>query len=563
MAKIKFLAIGGQDERGKSCFVVEVNDDIYVFNAGAKLPSNEMFGINMIVADYTYLEENIERVKGIFIGTPNYFNVMGLKLLIAKTKGSIPIYTNQIGSVVIKKIFETKNQNKKIQLNINEMEPVQDKKIGNIFVTAFKIANSLPNSYGFVLKTPDGAVVYVDEFIISNDRNKTFDSQINVLPSITKNNTLTLIMGIGQAGNSALTTPSHKPKNYYEKVLASTSGRMFVGCYNNDAYTIFALASIAKQHNRPFIILSSSFINIFNSATKNKIFNTKNLISLPVSEINNTKNAIVVIVENQDNLYNKLHRIIAGEEKNALINENDSLTLGVVVTPGFELLVARLSDEVSRRDIPFNLLPKDILNMQQSDEDIKLLINLLQPRYVIPVNGLYKNETKFISAATSSWLKEEQIIRVQNGEQFVVENKELNSKPNIIKLEEKYLSNSESIDVGAGILYERAQMAESGIVNLVLLFDKQHQKLLDYIDFDYYGVANNTESVKNQILEIRHIFKERIGECLIYDENKRLDLKETKNALKRLLARLFEKKFGKRPLVLPTVFDCFENDKKR
>lgn len=556
MAKIKLMSLGGQDERGKSCFVVEVNEDIYVFNAGAKIPSNQMLGVNIIVADFSYLEDNISKIKGIFIGTPSFNNIMGLKLLIAKTFNKVPIYTSFVGSIILNKIFESKQQNKKALPHIVELEPKKEVKISNTNIIPFKITNSLPHSYGFVIKTQDGSIVYIDEFIISNDGNKTFESHINELPMLTKNNTLALIVGIGNAGVSGLTAPTHKTKAFYESVLASTSGRMVVGCYNNDAYSIFTLATIAKQQNRPFIIYSENFINVFSGVSRQKLYSTKNLISLPISEINNSKNAIVLVVENQDKLFSKLNKIVLGEDKKISLNSDDSITLGVVIIPGIELLSARLSDEVSRKDIQYNTLPKTINPMLQSDEDLKLLTSLLQPKYIIPINGLYKFETKFVDALTSSWIKEEQIIRLDNGHQVIIESKNLQKDFKKYQLDDKYLSSYDSLDVGSAILFEREQMGKNGVVNLVLLFDKQYQKLMNHVVFEYFGVFNKGQSNQQKIEEIQDIFKEKMGECVVYEKDKRVNLKETKLMLKKLLARIFEKRLSKRPLVLPTIVDC-------
>ena len=412
----------------------------------------------------------------------------------------------------------------------------------------------MPHSYGFVLKTSDGAIVYVDEFIISNDKNKTFDSQINLLNNITKNNTLALIVGMGQAGNPYFTAPNHKNKAFYEAALQNTKNRLIVGCYSNDAYSIFTLATIAKQQNRPFIVYSNNFINTFIGVLKLKLFNSKNLISLPVSEINNSKNAIIVVIENQDTLFSKLNKILHNEDKYVNLSSDDQLILGVVITPGFEMLAAELSDEVGRLDIPYKALPKTVLPMTQSDEDLKHLINFLQPKFLIPINGLYKTEVKFSSTVTTSWIKSDQIISVSNGELFTIEDKVLNPKPQIIELEDKYISSFDALDVGANILFERSQMGENGVINLIVIFDKQFQKLFNYVEFDYCGVVNNDAQIK----EIEETFKKRMGECLVYDERKRLILKDTKANLKRLLTKLFEKKFNKRPLVLPTVVDCYK-----
>lgn len=121
-------------------------------------------GINVIVADFSYLQKNAHKIKGIFIGTPNFFNTKGLIVLLqVKSIHKHQLHERSRG-LIIKKMFDNKANYKKIEPNVIVLEPIKDKQVGSLFVTAFKISNSLPHSYGFVLKTEDGAIVFVDEF---------------------------------------------------------------------------------------------------------------------------------------------------------------------------------------------------------------------------------------------------------------------------------------------------------------------------------------------------------------------------------------------------------------
>ncbi|MCV3734166.1 ribonuclease J [Ureaplasma miroungigenitalium] len=558
MAKIKLFALGGQDEKGKNCFVLDIDNEIFIFNAGAKLPDNNMYGVNNIVADYNYLHKNVKRIKGVFIATPVYNNLMGLKHLLAQTDYNLPIYTSPIGAIVIEKMFETKINNKLVKPNIVQVKTFEDLKVGNIIINAFKVTNSIPNSLAFVLKTKDGNIVYVDDFIISNDKNKTFESQVINAHQILRNNTLAVIMGMNNAGKKGLTAPHHRNKGFYEDVLSKTENRMFVGCYAHDVYTIFSLATLAKQTNRPFIIYSQTFINVFNGIIRQRLYSPKNLISLPISEINKNDNAIVVIIENQDSLFPRLNKILDDEDKIVHLNDKDSLVLGVGITPGYESLAADLSDHVHKLNIPYFTLPKTILPMQACDEDIKHFVNVMNPKYVVPLGGLYKTEMKFVEALKTTKVLPDNIISLDNGQIKTIVDKNLEKDVETIHLVEKMISNFNTLDVGEGILYERRQMGENGIIILTMAFDKKHQRLIDFIDFKYFGVVNKNKSTNEVVKEIEDNFKTSLAECIVYDKQKRLNMKETKNNARRLLAKLFEKKFNKRPLVLPTIIDYYE-----
>lgn len=139
-----------------------------------------------------------------------------------------------------------------------------------------------------------------------------------------------------------------------------------------------------------------------------------------LSEINKQDNAIIVVADYCDNLFLKLNNIVHGNDKYCKLTPEDLFVLGIVVLPGSEmLLVANLSDDMGRNDVDFVQLPKDVLRPVQADEDCKHLITLLQPRYVIPINGLYKQEVKFTQAITSLWIKVDQIISLDNGWTFI------------------------------------------------------------------------------------------------------------------------------------------------
>ncbi|WP_031489150.1 ribonuclease J [Ureaplasma canigenitalium] len=554
MAKIKLLALGGQDERNKSCLIVEINDEIYVFNVGVKLPVNTVNGISLITIDSDYLKNRMEKIRGIFIGTPSFYNTTGLFLLLSKLKPSIPIYTNEVGEVVVKKLFESKHIKKSINPNIVVLQPGQDIDVGDNKVLPFRIANSMPNSYGWILKTEDGCIVFVDDFIVTNDRNKTFQSQLNNLQNYTKNNTLALIVGINQAGIPGFATPQHKNKSFYESIINHTEGKVIVGTHSNDAYTIFTLLSIAKQTNRPICIIGNTFLNVLKTTIEKGLFSSRKLIMITKQKAVESKNAIIIIADNPNTYYETMTKFIHNQRKNIPINENDRLILGVTVLPGQEMNHAVICDELSRLDINYKSLPKNIIEMKACDEDHKLLINLLQPKYVIPHNGIYKYEVKLNDALQSTWIKQESILTIDNGDVLNIVDGNLIKSHQKIELNDNYVSTNHALDVGESIIYERNQMGSNGVIAMSLVFDKAHQKLFNYVKLEYFGVVNHKDLSSSKVEEIEATFKKRMGECLVY-ENKKLNIKETKFNLKRLLSKLFEKKFNRRPLVLPTFID--------
>ncbi|GAA5414686.1 ribonuclease J [Ureaplasma ceti] len=561
MAKIQVLPLGGQDERGKNCYIVQVDEDVYIFDCGVKVPINGQLGVSMITPDFAYLSKISSKIRGIFIGSPFFNDYAGLPYLLKQINPNTPVYCNAIAKIIIETYYEKKLKGLKLpNPKFKVVEAMKDIKIGKSVVTPFKVTNSITDSLGWVIKTEDGSIVFTDEFMINHDKTKAFYSQTPHLSTITQKNTLLLLPSLGNVGNwKGYTAPNHKNVNFYESVVKSAKGRVIVAVNDRDAYTILNLAQIAKQLGRPFSIYGNTFMNAFSGIVKNKLINTKGLNCLPISEINNSENAIVVCVSTQDNLFKKLASIVEGEVNMLQLKQTDTFVLGTQLVPGYEGHGARLMDSLSRLDIDSFILPRTILPMSASNEDHKSLVGLLQPKYILPIEGLYKSVVKYEQLMTETWIKKEQVIYLDNGEGVQFVNGQLINKKINIKLSEKYIGSAGVMDVGSSILHEREQMGDSGIILLTFVLDKNKQKFVKTMSIKDFGVVTKDERTQEDFQEIVDTFKENLVNYIVYDNNKKkIDTKETKLLLKKSFTKLFEKKFNKRPLVLPSIIEVTE-----
>ena len=180
MQNIKFCAISGLDERARHCYILEINDDIYILNFGSENPITESFGVSKIVPDISYLVNNRERIQGIVIGTANMSNIGALDVLFAKLGFNIPIITNEVAKTIIDTYLNTKFRNNDAKNDIEYIiaNPMRDLILPNgQLVVSFRIANSIPGSIGFVFKSNDGCIVFLDNYILANDQTKAFYSQ--------------------------------------------------------------------------------------------------------------------------------------------------------------------------------------------------------------------------------------------------------------------------------------------------------------------------------------------------------------------------------------------------
>ncbi len=559
MSKINFVALGGLDQKAKHCYVLEIDQDIFIFNTGIEEKLNESLGINKIIPDYRYLVENKQRIKGIFFGTPSSTNIGSLTTLLERIGFDIPIITTDIGkTIILNHLYKcNRNRNYPELLNFIVVNPMRDIIIDNHVIVAFRIYNALPGSVGFVIKTPDGCIVYLDNYILCHDKSKVFFSQIHNIRSIIKDSPVLLM--ITQTGivhkSQTFTAPFHNNKSFYEKIISDTSSRIIIGLYNDDMFSLLNIAQAAKKYQRPFVIYSKDSINLFQACVKNGMFSNKHLLSISLSEISTCENPIIVISEEPKKLIAKIDRILNGEDEIITFKENDLFVLGTQIINGFEGNISVLLDDISKADVHYITLPKTYLPLEPSNEDHKFLISLVQPKYVIPVGGLYMGMIEYANVINQTWMRKDHVILLSNGEVASFENGEFNPKTHQMQLELVPLNSSGSNDLVSSVIHERQQMLTSGVVTISLLINK-HGEILSAIDIDQKGFISEKETkTLTTFNSLKENFRENIMDYFIFKKDKTIDFKESSTNIKKAFAKACTKAFDKRPLVLLSLIE--------
>lgn len=564
MAHVNFFAISGLDEKTRHCYVLEINDDIYILNCGVENPITQTLGVSKIVPDMTYLVENQNRIRAIIIGTASMSNIGSLDILIQKIGSHIPIITNEISQSIIETFINTKywKNNEKPEMTFILGHPMRDLILENDqVIVPFRIANSIPGSLGFVFKTQDGCVVFLDEYIIVNDQTKAFYSQLANIRDIIKGTpVLLMITPTGIVDKSmGFTSPNHNNKDFYEKIFSNTTNRIIVAVHDHDAYSIFALAQAAKKYQKNFVIYSRTFINTFQATIKAGLFNSKGLMSIPLDELNNSSNAVVVITGEPEKLFDKIYKIIDGEDPIIKFTPTDIFILGTKLIPGYEGYSSKLLDRISQIDIKTIVSPKTILPLEPSNEDHKFTASLIQPKYIIPISGLYKSFVQYQSIINQTWLKKDQVLILKNGEVVQLVNGVLVNKKETVPAEYIQMSSFGSSDISESVLYERNLMLENGAVCVSFVMNEKLCLVSELEIFDY-GLLNHNDPIAMRAFEeIKSEIRNNIYTFFAFKSKTSIDFKETKINLKKGITKLFDKHLQKRPIVLTTIVDSKGN----
>ena len=570
MAKIEYIIFGGQDEREKSCSALVIDGDIFVINCGIAVPSDVVLGIQKILPDFTWLIENKNKVKGIFVPVATYSNYGGLEFL-TKHLPNVPVYTSFLGKFIISNYFKHRTANDaedRNEVNFNNklefevLAPLVGKKIGNTTVYAFRTASFLPNSFGLIFNTSSGGIIFLDEFIISTNKNVAFYDMIFEINMITKYNNLLLLVSVGRnIGKLTFASPHYSVNDFYDNILTDVNDRTIVAVNDEDVYKVISLANIASKKSLPFVIFSNTLSKVFDFMVQSKIISLPNLLTVSDSKINEMKKGIIVITGTTQRLIAKIQKIIDGEDPKVQFVDTDTFIYSNHTINGYEKMEANMFDEINRLNVHKTIkIPNSILSMSQCNEDHKFMLNLLKPKYVIPLAGLYMDFVTYQALSKYANVEPKNILLIENGQMLTFENEKLVSKNKKIKLEEQYVGTQGVLDVAANSLFERDQMAENGCVLVSLLIDKRAKKIT-HSNFNLVGVVNvNDEKNKPIIDEINGFLIDYINNLLTHMKENENISKENQNTFKKQIIKQYEKKFGKRPLILLTIL---YNDSKQ
>ncbi|MCQ2747893.1 MAG: hypothetical protein MJ223_01265 [Mycoplasmoidaceae bacterium] len=429
----------------------------------------------------------------------------------------------------------------------------------------FRTASFMPNNLGFVFNTDAGAIVYVDHFMIPTSLNNAFYDLLDQVNKFAKNNVLMLITGIGKnINNKGFTSPSYNIDSFYENCVLDMPNRGIFVIEEEDIYKLTKLAAIAAKKTIPFYIFSPSLSKAFNYMQNNKIVNFPNLMYMNEQQINNVDRGIIVVSGDKQSLFTKMQKIVLGDDQRLIPKLTDTFVYSILTTPGYEKLEANLFDSINRLNIPRIIkIPKNIIPLSQSQEDHKFLINVLKPKYIIPTNGLYMDFVNYKQFCSKVYTQPKNIIILNNGQVASFDGDKLVDMKKHIKLTEQYVGSQGLYDSGAASLFECEQMADSGCVLASLLLNKQEKKI-EHFNYNIVGVLNQTDPKNQEIVnEINTTLNTIMVDMLkTLEPNKNLS-RDQQDYFKKQIVKQYEKKFGKRPLVLLTIIYKDQIDKAK
>ncbi|MGL5268243.1 MAG: ribonuclease J [Spiroplasma sp.] len=603
MAKIKFVALGGLDERGKNLYLIEINNNIFVFDVGLKFPEREMLGIDVIIPDFSYLKENRQRIKAIFISKPSDDNFGALPYLLRDLtkdgKYKINIYSSDLTKFMIEqklKYFRFIN-NSNIKLNIvKASERIYFNDI-NVFIDTFNTTTSIPGSLGFAIHSrnkslkeneknyADETIFYLADYMFDGKENNDFTMNFNRIAKIRNvnktNQVLLLISEAVSAWRKDFTAPHHKIQSLIEPIVKEAPGRIILACYDQDLFRIneifqamYETASDRKVavHGKNLNEILHAIFNNNDDKKEEKInikgfnftFNpndkSKSKIKIiSLKEAAKSKDNVIIVTGSGERLFAMMSKIATDNDEELTLNNDDTVILATPPIPGNELAHAAVLDELARTDVKVvSISEKQAWDLHASYEDIKLLTNMLEPKYFVPIKGLYKDFNAARNAAIEAGVLHNNALIQDNGEILSFNNSILNDvsynsrikpNPNLVTTGDIYVDGIGVGDIGTIVIEERRKLMSDGVLITGLTIDRKTKEIISLIDAQMRGVVyltNNDTMLKN----IQNIIIKIVEKA---QKSNSFSTIEIKNRIKIELQDFLKKETGKIPMILPVI----------
>lgn len=544
MSKIKIFSLGGLNEIGKNMYIVDVDNDIFVFDAGLKYADDKMLGVDYIIPKYDYLKTNEKRIKGIFI-THGHNEQMGA-LTDMLTELNIKVYGTQFTIDILKRDLEEENIKTD---NLIVIKPHRNINFGENSIFPVSLSHSVPDAVGYVINTKDGAIFYTGNFVFDPTMDNCYKTDIGKLAYIGKQGVLCLMSESRYASKIGYTSPQHRINKVISEVLYKYDKRILFNVFEGQIYRIQEIFNEIMHTNRKVIIMGKRLESIINDAIDKKYINfDKNRFS----NIHNAKdeNVIILISDEREKPFSNLDRIIKRYDKFITLNETDTVVFASSVYPGMEKTATKIYDNVSRIGCNLVILPTEkYLSLHASSEDLMMMIDLLNPKYYFPVIGEYKDQVANSKVAKQVGIKDENILLKLNGQVVTFIDGNLVSNGETINTDDVFIDGKTVGDVGELVIKDREILSENGVVIVSVTLDKSSKEIIagpEIYTRGFVFVKENINLIKEAEKKSLEIIKENTKPNYI-------DFNKVKIGIRDTLGKYFYDETECKPMILLVI----------
>ena len=550
LSKIKIIPLGGIRENSKSMYIVEVEDQIFILDVGLMYPENELFGIDAVIPDFTYLRENADRIAGVFLSHGHEDAIGGLPYLLDEF--DLPVF----GSELTIELAKLQNQNHG-NSNFDDFHVVgQDTEIDfdGILINFFQVTHTIPESMGISIRTDEGNIVYTGNFKFDQSAHGPYKTDFNRISDIGKEGVFTLLSSSIEAESQEENVSDKRVQKVVNESFIQTDGRIIVAAVKSNILRIQQILNATSLTNRKIFVTGNQLTDILDTAVKlKKLFlPEKNLIK-PISEIDKYRDDQIVVLEtgSSGEPIKTLRRMATKQHQHVNLKEDDLVYIATSPSIAMEVTVAETENLIYRAGARVEKISDKIkASGHATPEDLQLMINLLNPRFFIPVQGEYRMLAAHADLAHEAGINYSHIFLLSNGEVLEYHKGKMSSTGEV-PADDTLVDGIGIGDVGNIVLRDRRLLSDDGILVAVVTIDRKKQKIVadpHIVTRGFTFVKENYDLINEANAIVKKVVKKNL-------KDNDFDWSSIKSDIRDDLSDYLFKQTKRNPIILPVIME--------
>jgi ribonuclease J len=552
MSNIRFFALGGLSENGKNMFVFEIDGNLFILDAGLKYPTQELFGVDEIIPDYRILIKAKSRIKGIFLSHAHEDHIGAIPHMLQDL--NVPVYATNFTMQVLKDRLTEENYDLST-LTLHTITSNSIIKFDQVRFTFFNTTHNIPESVGIAIHTTNGVIVYTSDFTLEQSGDPRYQTDFKKINELAEKNVLMLLIESIGSNLHMQGGMSNRLHNHIHSVFTNAKGRIIISLFSSDLHKIQQVINICIQHQKKIAIIGRRAQRIVDIAIQ------QGYLDIPENSLTNLKfiddknkndddNIVALVTGSRHEPFYMLQRMSRKQDRLIHINERDTILIMTAPVPGTEQMASRTLDILYRSDAVISTVDKKMLSYNHAtSEELKMMIQMLKPKYIVPTIGEYRHQYALRELAKSIQYDHEHVLILDNGDAINFKDDDMYVGRNDIKVGEILIDGTSIGDVNDFVMKDRELLAEDGALLLVAHINPKTKKILGEVEIVTKGFVYIQQS-ESLLESIKVMFHEVSKKHL---EGKYINWNDYKRDIRNEITRFIYQETKRNPITIPVM----------
>ena len=548
---VRIIPLGGLNEIGKNMTVIECSNDMFIIDCGLAFPDTEMPGVDIVIPDFTYVEKNRDKLRGVVLTHGHEDHIGGLAYLLKKV--NVPVYGTKLTLGLVE--GKLKEHGLYGKANLNVVSHRKTVRMGCMAVEFIRVNHSIPDAVGMAVHTPAGIIVHTGDFKIDYSPINGEIIDLTRFGELGSKGVLALMADSTNAERPGYTQSERKVGESFEKLFTKAEGkRIIIATFSSNIHRIQQIVNCAEKYGRKVAVFGRSMINVISTAIELGYLDVPKGIIIDIDMMNRYDSSEIILITtgSQGEPMSALTRMAMNDHKKVNITPMDFIIISATPIPGNEKFVTKVVNELmkSGAEVVYEAMYEVHVSGHACQEELKLIQALTKPKFFIPVHGEYKHLKKHAALARELGMPKENVIIGEIGSVIETDGNKMKIVSQVPA--GKVLVDGLGVgDVGSIVLRDRKHLAQDGLIIVVVGIEKASNTIVsgpDIISRGFVYVRESEELIDNA----RHLLASTLATCSIQDFR---EWNSIKTRLRDALSDYIYEKTKRSPMILPIIME--------